>query len=251
MNLHIRSRAKNIALVAAGILAGSAGVAFATGQVIGAGGVIQGCYRVADDDRKGELRVVSDAAACRANELPISWSVQGPKGDQGDQGPQGIQGPPGEKGDQGPQGLQGEPGAKGDPGQRGIQGERGPQGSQGERGPQGAPGEKGDTGATGAAGATGPAGVSAYEVVVQRVHVHVLTYEQVWAWCPPGKRPLGGGAWSDVLDVKKEYAVDGARNPTGGTAFNPADLKGWTATAYNGDPFTGYDLFVFAICANV
>jgi hypothetical protein len=100
-------RATRIALFAAAILAGSAGVAFATAQVIGGGGVIQGCYRTSDDDRKGELRVVSDPTACRTNELPISWSVQGPRGDKGDQGLQGSQGV------QGPEGPAGAPGVLG------------------------------------------------------------------------------------------------------------------------------------------
>jgi hypothetical protein len=73
-------------------LVASSATALATAQVIGAGGVIQGCYRTSEDDRKGELRVVSDPASCRMNELPISWNAQGPKGDKGDQGIQGIQG---------------------------------------------------------------------------------------------------------------------------------------------------------------
>ena len=64
---------------------------------------------------------------------------QGPKGDTGTQGPQGIQGP---KGDVGAQGLQG------------IQGPKGATGARGATGPQG---PKGDTGATGAKGATGAA----------------------------------------------------------------------------------------------
>jgi hypothetical protein len=117
-----RRRAVRLLLIAAGILAGSSAVAFATTQVIGAGGVIQACYRVSEDDQKGQLRAVSDATACRANELPISWNQEGAKGENGDPGPQGIQGPPGEKGDQGDQDPVGEQGPQGNPGPQGPPG---------------------------------------------------------------------------------------------------------------------------------
>ena len=75
--------------------------------------------------------------------------AQGPKGDTGEQGPQGIQGPKGETGAQGPQGIQGiqgEQGPKGDQGEQGLKGDTGAQGPQGEQGIQG---EKGETGADG------------------------------------------------------------------------------------------------------
>lgn len=57
-----------------------------------------------------------------------SLILQGPKGDKGDTGEQGIQGP------------------KGDTGAQGPQGEQGPKGDTGEQGPQGIQGPKGDTG---------------------------------------------------------------------------------------------------------
>jgi hypothetical protein len=134
MNEQIGRKVKQIAVVAAGILVGSAGAAFATGHVIGANNTINGCYRVADDDRKGEVRVVNDPASCRSNELPIAWNVQGPKGDSG---PAGLMGDTGPKGDTGPTGPPGETGPKGDQGQQGIAGDRGPQGIQGEKGDPG------------------------------------------------------------------------------------------------------------------
>ena len=90
-----------VALLGIGILVGSAGIAVAASQAIGGGGAIHACYRVADDDRKGELRVVSDPASCRASEAPLAWSQTGPQGPQGDPGPAGPQGPPGPKGDAG------------------------------------------------------------------------------------------------------------------------------------------------------
>lgn len=52
----------------------------------------------------------------------VKKSIQGPKGDTGEQGPQGI---PGEKGDTGEQGPQGEKGEKGDTGEQGPKGEKG------------------------------------------------------------------------------------------------------------------------------
>jgi hypothetical protein len=77
---------------------------------------------------------------------------QGPKGDTGEQGPQGPKGDPGEQGPQGPKGTDGKDGAKGDQGVQGIPGEKG------EIGPQGPKGDKGDTGPQGPAGANGKDG---------------------------------------------------------------------------------------------
>ena len=81
---------------------------------------------------------------------------QGPQGEQGIAGPQGLQGPQGEQGIAGPQGLQG---LKGDPGDNGLDGLPGNDGLQGIAGPQGPQGLKGDPGDTGATGATGPQGL--------------------------------------------------------------------------------------------
>ena len=52
----------------------------------------------------------------------VMKSVQGPQGETGAQGPQGIQGPQGETG---PQGPQGEKGDKGDTGEQGPKGDKG------------------------------------------------------------------------------------------------------------------------------
>ena len=101
-----------VGAIAATLVAG--GVAWAT--IPAANGVINACYRVSEDDQKGQVRLVHDAGSCRNNEAPVSWSHTGP---QGLQGPQGIQGPKGDRGEQGPQGeqgLQGVQGPKGDPG---------------------------------------------------------------------------------------------------------------------------------------
>lgn len=117
-----------------------------------------------------------------------------PKGEKGDQGPEG---PQGEKGDQGPQGPQGETGPAGADGKdgeaatvtvgavstldagekatvenvgtlaaavlnfgipKGEKGDQGPQGEKGDTGEQGPQGEKGDTGDTGPQGPQGEKG---------------------------------------------------------------------------------------------
>lgn len=62
--------------------------------------------------------------------------AQGPEGEQGPVGPQGIRGPRGNAGDRGPQGIQGPIGATGG---------QGPKGDKGDTGFTGAKGDKGDT----------------------------------------------------------------------------------------------------------
>ena len=73
----------------------------------------------------------------------------GPKGADGERGPQGDTGPRGADGSQGPQGLQGLQG------ERGRDGEPGPRGERGEQGPAGLPGPVGPQGPI---GLTGPKG---------------------------------------------------------------------------------------------
>jgi Collagen triple helix repeat (20 copies) len=123
MRNRIRRGGARIALFAAGLLVGSAGIALAAGQVIGGGGTINGCY----ENRTGLLRVIDVQAGktCTSFETPISWSQQGPRGEVG---PAGLVGPAG------PQGPAGPPG------------ERGPAGDPGSVGPAGPPGPKGDPG---------------------------------------------------------------------------------------------------------
>lgn len=87
-----------------------------------------------------------------------SGEFDGPKGDTGEQGPEGPQGPKGDTGDRGPQGIQGPKGDTGDQGPQGIQGPQGPQGIQGVQGPKGDTGEQGPEGPKGAKGDTGDRG---------------------------------------------------------------------------------------------
>ena len=85
----------------------------------------------------------------------INWSVTGPPGPKGDQGPPGLPGPTGEQGPQGPAGPEGEQGPQGEQGPRGLTGPVGPRGLQG---PQGIPGQTGPQGERGSQGDQGPQG---------------------------------------------------------------------------------------------
>jgi hypothetical protein len=66
-------------------------------------GVLQACA-----DAAGNLRLLTlSARACRANEIPVSWNIQGP------QGLPGLPGPPGQRGPEGPMGPAGPVGPRG------------------------------------------------------------------------------------------------------------------------------------------
>jgi hypothetical protein len=66
------------------------------------GGAIYACV-----GPSGALRYVTSASQCRANEVPVQWSITGPQGPAGAQGPAGPAGPEGPQGPQGPQGADG------------------------------------------------------------------------------------------------------------------------------------------------
>ncbi len=145
----------------------------------------------------GTIRIVSDPAMCKKNETPLSWNIMGPQGDPGlacwdlngdgvadldedlnldgfwsaadCQGPQGETGPAGADGLPGPQGdvgPQGPAGADGLPGPQGPQGEVGLTGPQGEVGPAGADGLQGEQGPAGPVGPQGPQGPVANRALV-------------------------------------------------------------------------------------
>jgi len=83
------------------------------------GGVITACH---DNRGQGALRIVAEDAACKANETRLQWNQQGPAGEPGPQGANGLAGPAG------PQGPAGERGPAGPAGPAGAQGEAGPAG---------------------------------------------------------------------------------------------------------------------------
>ena len=165
------------------------------------GGVIQGCY-----DSGGNVKVV-ESPPCPRTYTGFEWNQRGP------QGLQGIQGPKGDKGD------------KGDTGDTGLQGIPGPKGNQGI---QGIPGPKGDT------GDTGPSGISGYEIVSEDVDVGGFGAATRDAFCPTGKKALGGGVWTNHSLVSRSAPFS----------------NGWTGVVRN--PFVdGETITVYAICANV
>ena len=83
-------------------------------------------------------------------------TIQGPKGEPGEPGPEG---PQGERGETGPVGPQGERGQRGPKGEQGDPGEPGPEGPQGEAGPQGPEGRQGEAGEQGPEGPQGEQGI--------------------------------------------------------------------------------------------
>src|SRR3954470_9486827 len=104
MKLFAGRRPLRVALLAAGLFAGAAGIAAATTAVTHATGTtIQGCQ----NNGNVALRVVDAASDCRHNETPLSWNVQvaaGPAGPAGSTGPAGPAGPAGPQGPIGPTG---------------------------------------------------------------------------------------------------------------------------------------------------
>jgi hypothetical protein len=104
----------------------------------------------------------------------------------------------------------------------------------GPHGPAGLPGPKGDKGDTGAAGA---AGISGLEIVVRAPEtVPAGQHGYGEAYCPTGKKPIGGGGGT----------TDGglAISHTGPNA------NGWFVDAEN-TAGVAVDLRVYAVCAKV
>jgi hypothetical protein len=211
---------RTLTALAAGLalLAIGGGVALAT--IPGSGGVIRGCYA----KYGGSLRVI-DQGSCRPTESPLNWNQAGQQGLQGPQGPAGPQGPQGAKGDQGSQGPAGQQGPKGDTGSTGAegpQGQQGPAGQQGPTGPQGPPGV-----------------VSGYQVVRFDFDVPNLGWAEGKATCPAGKRPIGGGYFTDSenLHVLHNYPSN--------------DGVSWYILVHNSDLFSTWQAETFATCATV
>lgn len=114
-----RCRTIRLAALALGVLAATAGVAFATTALTNGYTDGNGAYHGCVNKANGNLRVLHPGGPCRPDEAAISWNEQGAPGPQG---PAGSAGPKGDTGATGPQGLKGD---------TGPQGERGPQGPPG------------------------------------------------------------------------------------------------------------------------
>jgi hypothetical protein len=104
-----RGRFVPTALVVAVVVAGAAGVAYAT--IPGSDGVVHGCYN-GGTSPSGQLRVIDPSAGgkCAKNEKALDFNQQGPKGDSclsSDPLCRGPQGLPGEVGPTGPPGAAG------------------------------------------------------------------------------------------------------------------------------------------------
>jgi hypothetical protein len=144
---------------------------------------------------------------------------QGVQGEQGDPGPQGIQGFPGPQGAQGEQGDPGPQGAKGDTGAQGPVGPIGPQGAKGDTGAQGSPGPQGPIGNTGATGPQGPIG-------------------NTGAQGPQG--PVGNTGAQGPQGVKGDTGAQGPVGATGATGpQGPAGANIFIGTAPPASPAVG------------
>lgn len=170
----------------------------------------------------GAVRVVGSSDVCKAGELALSWSKQGPAGPAGPAGEPGPAGPAGAQGDVGPAGAQGEPGPAG------------PQGEQGEPGPQGPQGEQGEPGPTGPAG---PAGTTQTVVASRSVTVGA-SMTAVQADCPAGHLVLGGGY----------NAAGNVRIFRSGPAEVLSVWRAWLVVAATTDSLTG-NVTAYAVCS--
>lgn len=207
-------------LVAGGLLA-TAGVAFATqhiSSIVAADGQIHGCYSTAT----GQLRVVAEGSTCRANEAAIAWNQVGP------QGPQGPKGDKGEKGDTGATGPQGPEGAQGPQGDKGDTGATGPQGPQGIQGP------KGDTGPQGPAGPAGTAlwaRVAANGALIAGSGVTQVS-KAAWDGAPPGiyfvyfNQSVSGCAYIATAEDADTQAWQTSTGPVGVKTFRGYTILG-------------------------
>ncbi|MGL5713674.1 MAG: Gp37-like protein [Paraclostridium sp.] len=164
----------------------------------------------------------------REDEFSYEYTnLQGPKGEQGIQGPIGPKGINGDKGDTGPQGQIGLTGPKGDTGTQGPQGLKGDKGDTGPQGPIGhrftpsvdnngnlswtnngglsnpttinIKGPKGDKGDTGLMGPQGPAGSTQSYIVF---HEYFISNEgqTLFEWNDGYTYPLGINALSVYLN---------------------------------------------------
>jgi hypothetical protein len=130
----------------------------------------------------------------------------------------------------------GEPGAEGPPGQQGAQGIQGPPGQPG------APGSPGQPGQPGPQGPPGPAGTSGYGIVDGgQVTVGGLQGSRTTVACPPGKRAIGGGVWTE----------NGSLELRSSSPMSPAfGSEGWFGDVFNRDLLNHW-YHVYAICAVV
>jgi len=129
---------------------------------------------------------------------------------------------------------------------QGPAGSQGPAGPQGPRGPQGVPGAtgpKGDQGPAGPAGPQGVAGISGHEFAVSEgVSLSGGKWSNWTAWCPQGKRVLGGGAATDGAAYYARILQSGPIVVDG--------LHGWNVSVRN-EGTAALAEYAWAVCASV
>lgn len=84
----IQRRTRALGAAAAVVLV-AVGTAVAANAALSDAEVLYACAQ----EPSGLMRLVDDAADCRATERSVAWNVQGPPGPQGDPGPKGDPGP--------------------------------------------------------------------------------------------------------------------------------------------------------------
>jgi hypothetical protein len=145
-----------------------------------------------------QINIALDSKESKGTSHPLEVEValegpRGAKGVKGDPGGQGLKGDTGDAGPQGPVGEQGSAGANGKDGAPGEQGLQGPPGAPGTTGPQGIPGAQGPKGFIGDTGTIGIDAITGYEKVTASHYGPRFTSSKVEAYCPLGKKVLGGG----------------------------------------------------------
>jgi hypothetical protein len=242
MSIGIARRFTRAATIVVAVLAGAAGVAYATTAVTKvATTTINACVKA-----NGNLKIVSSVSACKSHEQPLTWNVQGPAG------PPGAAGPAGAKGDTGAPGAAGAPGPKGDPGPTGA---TGPKGDTGAAGAAGATGPVGSVGPAGPTGATGPAGPDAVaDAFVGKFGTNTGTaLASNGAECTLGQiqltassRAVGTPANGQLLPINQNQALFALLGTTYGgngvTTFALPDLRG---LAPNNMTYSICDLGIF------
>lgn len=180
----------------------------------------------------------------------------GPQGEPGPTGPQGLQGlqgaagaagatgeagPQGAPGPTGPQGLQGLQGVQGDVGPAGAAGPTGPVGPKGDMGPPGPPGLPGPKGDQ---GPPGPPGMSGYQIVSVTTPLSTAPDQGITAFCPAGKRAVGGGFNSFSTSPAYPHPQFASSQPT------PSG-DGWAVKAGWQTGTIAWQLTAYAVCVYV
>lgn len=143
---------------------------------------------------------------------------------------------------------------------RGDTGPVGPPGPAGAAGAAGPMGPAGPAGAVGTPGTNGTHGVSGWQVVTGQLAVlGTASNGSATAYCPAGKRALGGGGGEQngfqgvrlVASRPMLATRDGAGNPTGATPVSGGLADAWQVVAENYDIDPRGPVYAYVICASV